>query len=100
MHPTQQPSTTPRYTARPCTSLGDDESLAGIEQRSTFWAQFRHLHTAPVQQYIDAGLAELDRIIDRRVATGEVSLVCDRTFDRRARNKRIRTGAYGERAAP
>ena len=91
-------TTTRRYTASAPTTLGDRESLAGIDRRSEFWLKFRHLHSAPVQQYLDAGIAEMDRIIDRRVAAGEITLLCDLTFDRRSRNKRMRTGAYGARA--
>lgn len=72
------------------TSLGDYESLAGIEDRAAFWRPFTPLAQISTQHYIDSGIAAADRIIKQRVVAGDLTLLCDLKLDREQRAKRMR----------
>lgn len=66
--------------ARPCTSIGDYEQLAGVnteseEERRALWSEFRHLYTAPTQVLFDAVCGHCAAVALERVERGELCLI-------------------------
>lgn len=62
------------------TSIGEIESLAGVDVRShaerhALWFQFQHLFKGPVEDLFEAVMNHCAEIALRRIATGELCLV-------------------------
>jgi hypothetical protein len=90
------------YRAPMLTSLGDHEQLAGIigePARKAFWRQFQPIASMDTQHYIDTAMAEADKIIDARIAAGELTVLVDRRIDREMRAKRMREFAKARKVA-
>lgn len=60
----------------PPTSIGQLESLAGIEDRNKLWAPFKHLMDAgKTQACVNAAMNECRRKIRARIRNGEMSIL-------------------------